>query len=72
MSNSNTELIEDVYVKLHSPNNKTTSAVCIYLVYSHEVQARYLSGVEKITNAFSSIEMIFFVWCYQYLLYEAR
>ena len=57
MSNCNTEVIEFVHVKLHSPNKKTINIVGIYRAPSHGVRARFLSEVEKITNSFSSREL---------------
>ena len=54
MSNCNTEVIEYVHVKLHSPNKKTINIVGIYRAPSHGVRARFLSEVEKITSSFSS------------------
>ena len=57
VSNSNTEVIEYVHVKLHSPNKKTINIVGIYRAPSHGVRARFLSEVEKITNSFSSREL---------------
>ena len=57
MSNSNTELIEPVHVRLHSRNKNTLIFVGIYRAFSHGVRARFVSEVEKITNTFSSSEL---------------
>ena len=49
VSDCNTEVIEYVHVKLHSPNKKTINIVDIYRAPSHGVRARFLPEVEKIT-----------------------
>ena len=57
MSSSNTEVIEHVHVKLHSPNKKTTNIVRFYRAPSHGIRACFFSEVEKISNYFSSREV---------------
>ena len=57
VSNSNTQVIEHVHVKLHSPNKKTINNVGIYRAPSHGLRAFFQSEVDKITNSFSSREL---------------
>ena len=52
-----TEVIENVHVKLHSSKKKTGNIVGIYRAPSHGVRARFLSDVEKIINTISSREL---------------